>query len=723
MDSRVTDADKAFTAWLLEHGAAFPKLQWPVWEWPGQPHDGERGVMATEDIAPGEEMFRIPGKILFNREKCLASPIAQARTLSSAHTYRRCACIQLLGGALSCHRSAPVFKKHRRVLFSHPDQHALVLLLLYEKLENGRDSFWWPMIEALPADPGAASLWSEEELGLLQDPTLMADALLKTQAIQREYEEILLPILAQHAKHFPNAAKFTLGEFRWALLCVESRTFGRFLPNPSLVPFADLLNHVNVHTRYRWDAEAGAAVYHCDASGRVPHPRGAEAFMSYGPRSNRELLLHYGFALLDNMYDRLPIQIRLHSSDPSRAARNLSCEVQAAMPCLSLPLLLYRRSPSLKRRGITGSLPVADTEGCAAGFDVLPDVFVVALESAATALEATLAGAFATSSDQDSNALEEAAGHRTRFALIHRITRKHLLLAQVQFFRLLAARIKGAAASCPPSEEGGLIDASSLIVATFCEWSSSAAQGHGGRLVESEGGERGGGEAELRQGLLELVAQLRKKGEGPISAIGPLLLEPALNARETQSDAPSDARSIDARSIAVGPSYSAIVTGGGALLVFGSNTGGRLGLSQTEFDARAIQAEPLRIPALSGVSVTAVACGDSHMVCSAASGRVFAWGANGEGQCGFGFKSPQVLQCSLVADFGHVTSVAAGTAHTVAMTREGRVFCWGRNFEGQCGAGAGAGGAVLAPHEADTDGLRGEVGVTTMGTSVVPNGL
>ena len=26
------------------------------------------------------------------------------------------------------------------------------------------------------------------------------------------------------------------------------------------------------------DAEAGAAVYHCDASGRVPHPRGAEAF-------------------------------------------------------------------------------------------------------------------------------------------------------------------------------------------------------------------------------------------------------------------------------------------------------------------------------------------------------------------------------------------------------------------------------------------------------------
>jgi hypothetical protein len=44
------------------------------------------------------------------------------------------------------------------------------------------------------------------------------------------------------------------------------------------------------------DEERSAAVYHCDASGRVPHQKGSEAFMSYGPRSNRELLLHYGCA-------------------------------------------------------------------------------------------------------------------------------------------------------------------------------------------------------------------------------------------------------------------------------------------------------------------------------------------------------------------------------------------------------------------------------------------
>ena len=45
------DAEAAFVAWLQEGGATFPKLEWPVYEWPGQPHDGERGVRCTQDIA------------------------------------------------------------------------------------------------------------------------------------------------------------------------------------------------------------------------------------------------------------------------------------------------------------------------------------------------------------------------------------------------------------------------------------------------------------------------------------------------------------------------------------------------------------------------------------------------------------------------------------------------------------------------------------------------
>eukprot|EP00961_Rhodomonas_salina_P297499 3937265-Rhodomonas_salina.1 len=40
-----------------------------------------------------------------------------------------------------------------------------------------------------------------------------------------------------------------------------------------------------------------------------------EAFMSYGPRSNRQLLLHYGFALEANEYETCAVQFRLAGTE------------------------------------------------------------------------------------------------------------------------------------------------------------------------------------------------------------------------------------------------------------------------------------------------------------------------------------------------------------------------------------------------------------------------
>jgi hypothetical protein len=312
---RDAEAEAGFVAWLEAGGALFPKLEWPVYDWPGQPHDGERGVRCTADIAPDEEMFSIPGAMLFNRAACLASPIAG------------------------------VFKEHHRVLFSDRDELALTLLLLYEKLERGQASPWMPMIRALPADPGAASLWAERDLSLLQDDALRAEALIKAAQIEHQYREVFLPIVQQHKILSKAVQKYTLAEFRWALLCVESRTFGRYLPQPSLVPFADLLNHVNVHTTYRWDPEREAAVYSADASGLFPHVQGAEAFMSYGPRSNAELLLHYGFALKHNRYETVALQLRLHTRHHAKGTPCIKTVTTSLRPTvLNVELIcLFRR--------------------------------------------------------------------------------------------------------------------------------------------------------------------------------------------------------------------------------------------------------------------------------------------------------------------------------------------------------------------------------------------
>ena len=211
---------------------------------------------------------------------------------------------------------AHVFRKHKDVLFSSRDELALTLLILYEKLDQGDGSFWKPMIDILPADPGAASKWSEEELQELQDESLKAEAMIVVASMQQTYQRVLRPILEQHGDVF-TVDRYTWEEFRWALLCVESRTFGRFLPHPSIVPFADLLNHVNVQTSYRWLPDERRAAYMCDASGEHVHRKGEEAFMSYGPRSNAELLLHYGFALQSNRYE-------VRSSRSSSRSRRLS---------------------------------------------------------------------------------------------------------------------------------------------------------------------------------------------------------------------------------------------------------------------------------------------------------------------------------------------------------------------------------------------------------------
>jgi hypothetical protein len=308
-------AEVAFVGWLGRGGAAFPKLEWPVYEWPGQPHDGERGVRCTGDIAPGEEMFSIPGTMLFNRAACLASPIAG------------------------------VFQQHCDVLFSERDELALTLLLLYEKLERGDASPWMPMIRALPSDPGAASLWAEHDLALLQDDALRAEALIKAAQIEHVHKAVFLPIVQGHKALASHVQRYTLAEFRWALLCVESRTFGRFLPMPSLVPFADLLNHVNVNTSYRWDAERACAVYSCDASGLFPHLQGTEAYMSYGPRCNAELLLHYGFALQHNRYEKVSVQVRLntpHHSKGTRCVKTLTSSLRPGLLNMDL-ICLFRR--------------------------------------------------------------------------------------------------------------------------------------------------------------------------------------------------------------------------------------------------------------------------------------------------------------------------------------------------------------------------------------------
>lgn len=92
--------------------------------------------------------------------------------------------------------------------------------------------------------------------------------------------------------------------------------------------------------------------------------------------------------------------------------------------------------------------------------------------------------------------------------------------------------------------------------------------------------------------------------------------------------------------------------------------------------------------------------GDSHSIAIDQRGYVFAWGRNGEGQIGQGYRSKCVTTPSLIEGLRHERAVraAAGASHTLILTEGGRLYAMGAHHTKSpdasisfFGVGAGAG--------------------------------
>ncbi|MEM1347139.1 MAG: hypothetical protein AAGI01_01190 [Myxococcota bacterium] len=80
--------------------------------------------------------------------------------------------------------------------------------------------------------------------------------------------------------------------------------------------------------------------------------------------------------------------------------------------------------------------------------------------------------------------------------------------------------------------------------------------------------------------------------------------------------------------------------------------------------------------------------GDSHVCAVLDAGQLYCWGLDNSGQLGRGEgASPQALSPSQVAAARDWAQVSAGVAHTCAIKRNGQLYCWGRNSQGQLGIG------------------------------------
>ena len=88
---------------------------------------------------------------------------------------------------------------------------------------------------------------------------------------------------------------------------------------------------------------------------------------------------------------------------------------------------------------------------------------------------------------------------------------------------------------------------------------------------------------------------------------------------------------------------------------------------------------------MSGLTaVEDVAAGEAHSIAVTASGQAWVWGDNTYDQLGLGASAPSSL-VPVLSSLENVSLVAAGQYHTMVMLADGTVLTWGANSAGQLG--------------------------------------
>uniref|UniRef100_A0A4W3GDE1 HECT and RLD domain containing E3 ubiquitin protein ligase 4 n=1 Tax=Callorhinchus milii TaxID=7868 RepID=A0A4W3GDE1_CALMI len=149
---------------------------------------------------------------------------------------------------------------------------------------------------------------------------------------------------------------------------------------------------------------------------------------------------------------------------------------------------------------------------------------------------------------------------------------------------------------------------------------------------------------------------------------------------------PEQVSALDAQNIiavSCGEMHTLSLNDEGQVFAWGLATDGQMGFSSTEECVRV----PRNIKSLSEIRIIQVACGYYHSLALSNGSQIFSWGQNKYGQLGLGPDTTSKSAAQQIQSLNGVPfiQIAAGGAHTFALTLSGAVFGWGRNKFGQLG--------------------------------------
>ena len=145
--------------------------------------------------------------------------------------------------------------------------------------------------------------------------------------------------------------------------------------------------------------------------------------------------------------------------------------------------------------------------------------------------------------------------------------------------------------------------------------------------------------------------------------------------------------------IAAGGYHNLALCSDGTLVSWGFNFYGQLGDNTT-----ATRLAPVAVNTTSGVSalygktVVAIAAGQYHSMALCSDGTLVAWGANSSGQVGDNTITNRLVPVNVNTASGvsalygkSVTSISAGSMHSLASCSDGTLAAWGENIYGEAG--------------------------------------
>lgn len=242
---------------------------------------GERGLVALKSIRKGEKLLFVPPSLVITADS-----------------------------EWSCAEAGDVLRK-----YSVPDWPLLATYLISEA-SLMKSSRWSRYISALPRQPYSLLYWTRSELDqYLTASQIRERAIERITDVTETYNDLKIRIFSKFPDLFPEEV-FNMETFRWSFGIL----FSRLVRLPSmdgkvaLIPWADMLNHSSeVETFLDYNKSSMGVVFTTDRS----YQPGEQVFISYGKKSNGELLLSYGFVPKEgtNPNDSVELYLSLDTSD------------------------------------------------------------------------------------------------------------------------------------------------------------------------------------------------------------------------------------------------------------------------------------------------------------------------------------------------------------------------------------------------------------------------